>query len=606
MESKLRFKAKIAPEKAGVYIFKNGRGEILYVGKAKNISKRVSSYFSRLLDRKTAEMVSKAADVDFIITDNEVEALILENNLIKKNQPPYNIMFKDGKSYPYLAITLADKFPRVMITRDTHKKGVKYYGPYTSVRALRATLDTIRRIFTVRTCKTLKPGKKTGYPCLNYHIERCLGPCTGKVDEGLYGQVIKQVIDFLEGKPQKVIASLTAQMQTASNDMEFEKAARIRNRIIAAKKMMDKQKMVSDNGEDQDIIGIAIDEDLFSVEIFNIRGGKLIDTNDFFVKKGLEEDTLASFLKQYYSRAGFIPKNVILPQAISEQDIFANWLREQTKMATKIVVPQRGKKKRLVELANTNASHFLEMNKKKLNVEAQRTLEMLKELSDLLGIPIPQRIECFDISNIGGTDAVGSMVVFLEGWPAKDQYRRFKIYKTQGPNDFAMMKEVISRRLKNLVESQKSSFKEKPDVIIVDGGKPQLSAALSALSDYTLSIPVIAIAKKQEELYIQDKNPVVLESGSRILHLIQQLRDEAHRFAVSYHRKLRSKRLSVSALDGIIGIGEKRKQLLLKEFGSLANIRKLSVGRLQQVPGIGKKTAKQIISNNEVSSLDNE
>jgi len=562
----LNFKLKNAPKRPGVYIFKNKKEEILYIGKAKNLYKRANSYFQKEhADLKTSQLVPRIATVEFVVTGNEVEALILELNLIKKHRPAFNIDFKDDKSYPYIAITLDDEFPRIAITREAHKKGVKYYGPYVSAGALRQTLDTLRSVFLLRTCRDSAPGRKshrqlkggkiTYSPCLNYHIDKCLAPCSQQVSPEEYRAVVKNVIDFLEGRGAGTLKLLKAQMKAASDENNFEKAARLRDRILAAQAILDKQNVAGDDGGDLDVFGTAFKGGYAAVALFMVRGGKLIGSESFCFQKKAEMQPLLSFIKHYYHATSFIPKEVLVSQELSDTQTLELWLKQLRKTNVYIKKPLRGRKKRLVELASKNAGHNLDFHLKKLQVESEKLLKALKEIKENLSLTaMPYRIECFDISNIAGTSAVGSMVVFENGKSNKAHYRKFKVRFDEGINDYQMLAEVVARRLKSLTKSDDISFKTKPDLILVDGGKGQLSAAKAVLDQFfgysphpigQGTVPAVAsLAKREEELFIPSRPEAIrLSKDSPALNLVQQIRDEAHRFAIQYHRLLRSKKM---------------------------------------------------------------
>ncbi len=596
---------KTVPDKPGVYVFKDSEGKIIYVGKGRSLRKRVYSYFQKthLYSPKTKVMVEKISDFDFYVTHSEVEALILECNLIKKHRPNFNINLRDDKSYPSLAITLADEFPRVMVTRKLGIEGARYFGPYTKAHAIRETLDTLRRIFPVRVCRGKLPGKQTGSPCLNYHIERCLGPCTGEVNKDEYRKMISQICLFLEGKQEKVISQLEKEMKEAAKKLEFEKAARLRNRIQAAKHVLERQKIISKTKEDRDVIGFFSDDEFACFEVFFIRGGKLMGSESFILDKNeqiSDSELLSSFVKQFYLRATFVPKVIILQSKIEDQDLVERWLTEREGKKVIFFVPERGEKRRLVALAKENAQASLGLLKLKKEFQRERALKGLAQLKEELYLPsVPYRIECFDISTIRGKESVGSMVVFENGKSKNKDYRRFKIKLVSGQDDFAMMAEVIKRRFVKYREEKdiaKSKFGSKPDLVVVDGGKPQLSAALKSLQELDIEdIPVIALAKREEEIYLPHRfKPISLLPSSYGLKLIRAIRDEAHRFAISYHRGLREKRVTESILDEIPGIGEKRKQILIKHFGTPKAISEASLQELKEVLNLSPKVANEI------------
>ena len=594
-------KLRSVPEKPGVYIFKDIDGRALYVGKAKSLRRRMTSYFRNNAKRlpKLEILTEKIADFDFYVVDNELEALVLECNLIKKHRPPFNVSYRDDKSYPYIAVTLDDDFPRAMVTREPHRRGSKYYGPYTNAAAVRETFDALRRVFPFRTCKRSSPGRSTGSPCLNYHIKRCLGPCIGAIDRGAYRAMIENVCRFLDGQPGEVIEELESEMKEAASALEFERAAKARDRLEAALCVLQRQKIVSTAAEDFDAIGIALAEDAACANVSIVRAGKLIGSESFILNRGpAESDVLGAFVKQYYSSAGAIPRRVFLPAEITEADLVERWLSEKRKAKVSLKVPVRGTKKELVELANSNAKHFLDLNEAGWKSAERAALRAALDIAGALGLPAPpKRIECFDVSSIQGGSSVGSMVVFVDGRPKKGDYRRFRVAEADGcPNDFAMMKEITFRRFAALTEGIESSFRERPDLVVVDGGKPQLTAALAALAEAGLSeIPIAAIAKREEEIFTPGRSePVRLPERSEGINLIKRLRDEAHRFALSYHRKLRSKSMVESELDRIPGLGEKRKRLLMSVFGSPAALREATLEELQSVPGLPKALAERL------------
>lgn len=588
------------PDRPGVYIFKDSGGRIIYVGKGRSLRKRVRSYFTKShADSKVAAMVGHIADLDFCVTDSEIESLILEINLIKQHRPPYNVNYRDDKSYPYIAVDIDIDFPCVRTTRERHKKGTRYFGPYTNARAMRHTVATLRKIFPVRSCKGVVPGKSTGCPCLDYHIERCLGPCIGAVTKEEYRKVIEQIVAFLDGRRDRVITELTVQMKMASAAMEYERAAAIRNRIEAAEHVREKQKIVSEAKVDQDIIGVASEERIACAQLFAVREGKIVASEEFVLSRGVQDDAelLGGFLENYYSTASHVPRDVLLAQEPADGATIQEWLSEMRGTRVRVVVPRRGAKKGLVELAGQNASLALARYKAKTHYEEEWVNRALAGLMHHLELAEPpMRIECFDISQIGGTSSVGSMVVFMGGMAKPSEYKRFRIRKTPGQNDFEMMKQVLSRRLARLAGGASGKFGARPDLIVVDGGKPQLSAALEAMSTAgTEDIPVAALAKREEEIFLPGRDgPVRLAAGSESLHLLQRLRDEAHRFAVTYHRDVRGKKMKKSILDDIEGIGPARKKLLLAHFGSYKAIAGAHPDALRAVPGISAAVAQSL------------
>ncbi|MCL6472042.1 MAG: excinuclease ABC subunit UvrC [Firmicutes bacterium] len=601
MENKARLveQLKSVPSSPGVYIYKDSNGRVIYVGKAKSLRSRMRSYFnSSDHSPKTRALIDRIADFEFYVTGSEVEALVLEVNLIKKYRPAFNVSYRDDKSYPYIAITWQDDYPRVLITRERHRRGTKYYGPYTSIQAVRETFDTLRRIFPFRTCRRSRPGKSTGSPCLNYHIKRCLGPCIGAISKSDYREMIEKVEMFLEGHPEPVIDQLEVEMKQASARLEFEHAARVRDRLEAAKVVLQKQKVVSEAGEDFDVIGLSIDGAAGCINLSTVRDGKLIGSKNFILDRGeSSDDILSAFIKQNYISSTSVPPQILLPTEIEDRGLIEELLSQLRGTKVTLKVPQRGDKCDLVSMASANAQYALGMSLVKHSWEKETSTRALGMLASALGLSqIPLRIECFDISTIHGRNSVGSMVVFKDGRPAKDDYRKFRISRVEGMNDYAMMYEVISRRLEHRKANFDPSFSDEPDLIIVDGGKPQLSAAVSAMQKAGFEdIPVFGLAKREEEIYAPgiDK-PIRLDRGSDALKLLQRVRDEAHRFAITYHRSLRGKAMVESALDKIPGIGENRKRLLLKHFGSPAAIAAADLEELKSVPGLPGIVAERV------------
>jgi len=593
----LEEKLKSIPSNPGVYIMKDADDKVLYVGKAISLSNRVRSYFQAGAKPHalTPSMIPQVKDIDYIITDSEVEALILENNLVQKYKPKYNIKLKDDKRYPYLKVTTED-FPRIIMTRIVEKDGSKYFGPYVHYKATRQSIKEITKAFPIRTCNLDLSGEKKHRPCLNFHIGRCLAPCTGIASKEDCQEVAKNVCYFLKGNADDVLKNLTDKMIEASTNLEFERAAQIRDRINSIQQILEKQKVSSSDGEDQDVIGFYQKDDDACVVLFMVRGGKLQDQEHFFLN-GTEGSTpteiLTAFIEQYYHEASFIPKTILLQNDIEMQEAVEQWLSEKRGSAVTLHVPQKGKKLEMVEMAAKNASSILERDKA-LTVFKKDDNPSLIGLRDVLSLPRqPNRIDCFDISNLGGSLAVGSMVVFQDGEPNKSEYRRYRIRTVEGQDDFAMMREVIERRVRDAMEGGTPL----PDLIMVDGGKGQLSTAVEVLKEFNLDStqPIIGLAKKQEQIFLPGQSdPVVLDNHSPILHLLQRIRDEAHRFAITYHRKLREKALTSSILDYIPSIGPRRKQLLIQRFGSIEGIRDASIDELRSVNGITQKIAEDI------------
>lgn len=584
-------KLKLLPDRPGVYLMKNRRGQIIYVGKAIKLKNRVRQYFqsSRNHSAKTLALVSHIEDLETIITANELEALILECNLIKKHHPKYNIMLRDDKTYPYLKLTLNEDYPRLITTRRVVKDGSRYFGPYTSGTAMKETLNLLRRLFPLRTCNHL--GER---PCLEYHIKRCPAPCAGFVDKETYKEMVRSVCWFLEGKTEEIETALTEKMQQLAQKLEFELAGKIRDQLAAIRQITEKQKILTDTG-DMDAVGMASSPLGTCMQVFFVRNGKILGRNQFLLT-GNEDDSgencLSAFFKQYYNDAVFIPKEILLPIDIEETALLEKWLLETKKAKAKIIVPKRGVKKDIVQMANENAAKYLHDQESRLRDNQARSIGAVYDLQKYLNLTKPPlRMECFDISHIQGSETVASMVVFQDGKPDKESYRRFKINSTEGkPDDFMSMREVTMRRY------GKATAEEMPDLIIIDGGKGQLSSALEIIRGAGhMTVPVVGLAKQFEYIFTEySPEPVILPRQSDALYLVQQIRDEAHRFAITYHRKLRTKRNKVSLLDNIAGVGAKRRKALFDRFENIGNIKNATVEELSAVPGISENIAKSI------------
>ncbi|WP_066633541.1 excinuclease ABC subunit UvrC [Desulfolucanica intricata] len=606
-------KLQYLPARPGVYLFRDMAGEIIYVGKAVSLKNRVRSYFQSgaNLTPKVRAMVPKIADLEYIVTDSEVEALILESNLIKEHRPRYNVSLKDDKSYPYLKVTLNEDFPRVFITRRVLKDGARYFGPYTRVGAVHETMRLLKKLFPFRTCKQKEPPNRDR-PCLNQHIKRCLGPCCGLVSKEEYKKAIDEICLFLEGRQDELVKSLKKRMEEAAEALEFERAAELRDQLQAVETIVEKQKIISSGREDQDVVALARGISETCVMVFFIRGGKIIG-REHFLLRGTEDsgraEVITAFIKQYYNQAEFIPREILLPEIVEEEaGVISQWLSEKKEARVYLRVPRRGEKRRLVEMVEKNALLLLDQIEQERQARKDDLQAALGELARALGLKKPPyRLECYDISNTQGTESVASMVVFEEGKPRKDQYRKFKIKTVEGPNDFASMQEVIERRFKRGKEERElintgqlstkdAKFHRLPDLVIIDGGKGQLSAAREVMHGLGFSyIPTFGLAKQEELLFKEgEKDPVVLPRDSRALYLVQRLRDEAHRFAITYHRQLRTKRNLKSLLDEIEGIGPKRRRELLKAFSGLEEIGKAGLDELAAVEGMNKKAAEAV------------
>lgn len=587
------------PVEPGSYQFKDDLGRVIYVGKATNLRQRVSSYFADTtsLHPRTASMVAAASSVEWITVRNEVEALILEYTLIKEHHPRFNIRLRDDKSYPFLAVTLSEQWPRAMVVRNRKQKGWRYFGPYVNAWAIRETLDLLLRTFPVRTCSPSKftQHKRLGRPCLLFHIEKCCGPCVGEVSEIVYSRHVHELIAFLGGDSDDVVKRMESEMQDASNAHDFERAARLRDRITAVQRALEKQLMVGERSEDIDIIGVAEDDLEASVQVFYVRKGRVVGRNGFIIDK-VEHVTKAGLidrlLEQLYGDEPplGIPKQVLVPVLPEDLATYEEWLTHQRHSAVRIRIPQRGDKKSLHETVTNNAVAELKRHRLRRGSDHNSRSRALAELQELLHLPnAPLRIECYDMAHLQGTDYVGSMVVLEDGLPAKKEYRRFRVRDVPNNDDYAAMQEVLTRRLSAYVRERDTpvsargdrpgKFSYPPQLLVVDGGKGQLGVAERVLKEFGLEnqIPLVALAKRFEDVYIPgEPNPVEIPRGSEALFLLQAIRDEAHRFANSFHRQLRGKRMRTSVLDGITGLGSARTKRLLEECGGLTGVRSLS------------------------------
>lgn len=582
---------KLVPEKPGVYLFKDSEGTIIYVGKSSNLSNRIGSYFgsSKQLSIKTQRLVARLQDFEFITTESEQEALILECNLIKKYRPQYNISLKDDKSFPYLKIDINHEYPSIHVSRRIQNDGSRYFGPFASAGSVRKTLKLLQKIFIFRHCNRIITGKETR-PCLNYHIHRCLGPCIGAISKSEYNEIIKQVILFLEGKQEIIIRELQRKMLKASQLLQYEKAALIRDQINAINDVLQGQKIALSVKGEQDVIAFTTSNDLAYVEIFIIRNNKLTGHDNFLMNGITDEEPQAimtSFVKQYYSSALSIPPLIVLQYPVNEPDIIKEWLRNQRKAIVHLNVASRGVKKQLVDIVSQNARQGLELylDKQATVIDYKRVQE---ELQDRLQMPLkPCRIEGYDISNIRGNHAVGSMVVFENGLPQTNLYRRFKIGSIEGIDDYAMMKEILRRRFRDY-ESKGNQLGKAPDLLLIDGGKGHLNSAVEVLDSLKLDrISIASIAKEHEDIFIQGKStPVFFPTDSQAHRLLRQVRNESHRFALRYHQNIRSRKSIKSVLDDIPGIGPKRKKLLLTTFGSVKGIKEATREQLMALKGI--------------------
>ncbi|MBI2321299.1 MAG: excinuclease ABC subunit UvrC [Chloroflexi bacterium] len=615
------------PPKPGVYIFRDGQGEPLYIGKAVNLRQRVRSYLqSRGQSIKIRRLLEQAHDVDYVITDSELEALLLECNLIKKHRPKYNVRLRDDKHYPYIKVDLTDPWPRVYITRKAERDGARYFGPYADSTSVRRTLDLLNKLFPYRSCTMTITGDAPR-PCLDYHIRRCLGPCIGAVSQAEYRRVVDQVCLFLEGKHELILKDLRQRMGEAADRLEFERAAWLRDQIRAVEKVAERQKIISTRLEDQDAVAFARANGEACVEVFFIRGGKVMGREHFLLEGTQDEDgraILAQFITQFYDRAPYIPPEILVGHELERMGIIEQWLREKRGDRVTIRVPRRGPKRSLLEEVAANAAEALEQMRQRWMANRQKASAAANELAELLQLDEPpRRIECYDVSNVQGTAVVGAMVVFEDGQPVPGQYRRFQIKAVDGQNDFAALQEMLRRRFRRALAagappapaddaaldlapgeqverggSQGNGWAAWPNLVIIDGGRGQLNAALDVLRDLGLKhLPVVALAKQHEEVYTAEHpDPLAPPRGSQVLFLLQRIRDETHRSAVTYHRRVRGRRALASPLDEVPGIGGKRKTALLRYFGSLRAIQAASVDDLARVPGMTRAAAERLKS----------
>ena len=592
MQNGVAEQLKTLPAKPGVYLFRDGRGEVLYVGKAKSLRPRVRSYFQKTGDGRAqiALLPERVADLEVIVTGSEVEALHLEQNLVKRHRPPFNVRLRDDKSFPYIAVTVEDEYPRVMFTRERHRRGVWYFGPYANAKKVRETLDVLNRVFPYRPCEGPKPGRHSGIPCLDYHIDRCLAPCVGYVSKEDYRAIIDRVIEFLSGDVKPIQRELERQMRDAAADERFEDAARYRNRLFAVQHLVERQSVERQSVGNVDVIGFAAEGDRAVVQIFPLRGGKMIDRYSFHLENVGGQDlttVIESFCLEYYGSAPSVPPQIVVPRDTGDLAALAELLSEKRGAKVEMRGAERGEKRRLQGLADEKRARRVE------------ELEELREALNLESLPI--RIECYDISHAMGQDPVGSMVVFQDAQAKKADYRKFGI-KTAGddPDDFAAMAEVVARRFARLSdgtgETHDASFAATPNLVVIDGGKGQLSAALASMQAYDLPrVAVIALAKRIEEVYVPGRpDPIVLPRRNPGLQLLQRIRDEAHRFALDFHRQRREARGFGSIFDDLDGVGPARRRALLKHFGSVDEMLGATQEELEGVPGVPAKTARRI------------
>ena len=609
---------KKLPRKPGVYIMRDDKDVILYVGKAINLHNRVRSYFRENIGRGPAidQMVSLIARFEYIVTDSELEALVLENNLIKENSPKYNTLLKDDKTYPYIKVTVGEDYPRILFSRTMKKDKSRYFGPYTSAAAVKDTIELLNKLYQLRTCNRVLP-RDTGLerPCLNYHIKQCLAPCQGYVSKEEYRQQVAGALEFLNGNYSPILKDLEEKMNKAAEELEFEEAARYRDLLSSVRQVSQKQKITEGVGEDKDILALYQDETEAVVQVFFVRDGKLIGREHYYMTHVPENNKpaiLQDFVKQFYAGTPFIPRELMLQYEIEDAELIEKWLSERKGSRVYLKVPKIGSKEKLVELAAQNAKLVLSQDREKLKREEGRTIGAVKEISDLLQLPLTgtARMEAYDISNINGFENVGSMVVYEKGKPKRSDYRKFKIKSVSGPDDYACMREVLTRRFRHGMEESKEleeqemdqeygSFTKFPDLILMDGGRGQVNIALSVLEDLGINIPVCGMVKDDNHrtrgLYYHNIE-LPIDTHSEGFKLITRIQDEAHRFAIEYHRSLRSKTQVKSVLDDIPGVGPARRKALMRHFKSLEEIRQASVEELMEIPEMNERTAEEIVT----------
>jgi len=598
------------PDSPGAYLFRDADDRVIYVGKARSLRKRLPSYWSSPLHPRTEAMVANAARVEWIVAPGEVDALMLEYNLIQRHRPRFNVRYRDDKSYPWLAITVGERWPRAMVTRGKKRKGVRYFGPYAHAYAIRDTLDSLTRVFPVRTCSNgfFEQRRRAGRPCLYYDIGRCLGPCvperTGVTDE-VYRETVDRMIDFLAGNHRPVLRELERDMREAAAAQEFEKAARFRDRLRAARKVIESQEMVLSQPENLDVVGLDEDDLEAAFQVFFVRGGRVVGQRGWVVDKVEEIDTpglVSSFLREVYMDADEIPPRILVPAWPLDRELLERWLAARRGGRVSIAVPARGDKRRLLGVVSTNAKESFVRHKLKRATDFAARSRALAELGEVLGLRDPPlRIEAYDVSNLGPESTVGSMVVFEDGLPKRSDYRRFEIKGVPGQDDVASMEEMLRRRFTRYLKERDEpserprKFAYPPSLVVVDGGRGQLGVALRVLDELGLDIPVVGLAKRLEEVYLPGQpEPLLVPRGSEALFVLQHVRDEAHRFAIEYHRKTRERRAMASPLDEIPGVGPARKKTLLRRFGSLARLARASREEIAATPGVGPALAAEI------------
>jgi len=607
MEDRVNEQLKTLPARPGVYLFRDAAGDVLYVGKAKTLRPRVRSYFQASPDSRAQiqQLPRRVADIEVIVTGSEVEALHLEQNLVKRHRPPFNVRLRDDKSFPYIAVTVDDEYPRVMFTRERHRRGVWYFGPYANAKKVRETLDVLNRVFPYRPCEGPKPGRHSGIPCLDYHIDRCLAPCVGYVTKEEYGAIIDGVIEFLSGNVRPIQRELEHKMHEAAAQERFEDAARYRNRLFAVQHLVERQAVERQSVGTVDVIGFAAEGGRAVVQIFPLRGGKMVDRHSFHLENAEGQDIntiLEAFAVEYYGSAPSVPPQIVVPRGAGDLTALGEFLSEKRGARVEVRSAERGEKRRLQALADENAHQALATERVTSEQKRARRVEALEELREALNLEsLPIRIECYDISHAMGQDPVGSMVVFQDAMPRKSDYRKFGIREAGvDPDDFAAMAEVITRRFARLSdgtgETHDASFATAPNLVVIDGGKGQLSASLAAMQQFDLQrVAVIALAKRIEEVFVPGQSdPILLSRHNPGLQLLQRIRDEAHRFALGFHRQRRESRGFASIFDDLEGIGPARRRALLNHFGSVEEMLAATPEELEGVPGVPAKTARSI------------
>ncbi|MDO8915628.1 MAG: excinuclease ABC subunit UvrC [Coriobacteriia bacterium] len=597
------------PESPGVYLWKDATGRILYVGKAKSLRSRMRQYTGGHDGRAMVPlMMARVTTFDYYVTKSEVDSLVLEANLIKETRPPYNVDYRDDKTFPFIALTTSDPFPAIKYTREKHRPGTRYFGPYTDAKAARATVEIVRRVYPI--CRadcvewkrvTARGGEPTGKPCFDHHVGKGPGPCVGAITREEYAVTVGKVAAFLDGRRSRIVSELESSMRDAAAELDYERAARFRNRLDAVRSVLERQTIVSESGLDADVVGVFREETIAAAHVFQVREGRVLTGAEFVLDQGLDisdAELVEGFLLRYYGQTSRVPKQVLVAQLPQDPDAFEGWLTGLRGSKVRLAVPSRGEKRSLLELANTNARHALARYSFRTRYDESRTNAALLELESALALPAPPlRIEAFDISTLHGRFSVGSMVVFDGGRPEPSAYRHFRVRLDAGEsNDVAMMREVLSRRFIREMKDG-ARFAKRPDLLVVDGGRAQLSAAVGVLAELGLAgIPVVALAKREEELFVPGwDDPVVLPAGSPSLYLAKRVRDEAHRFAIAYHRDLRSRAMTASILDEVPGVGPTRKKALIKAFGSVRKLRTASVEEVAAVKGVGREVASDVV-----------